>query len=60
VIWVVLQSKKAVRARRGRFKELAPCRVGGVFSWFNGAFEKLYTDKRVVEDQYFWRSIARS
>jgi hypothetical protein len=34
--------------------------LAGVFSWFNGAFDKLYPGKRVVENQYFWRSIARS
>ena len=54
------ERKRRARDEAAFLKELAPCRVGGVFSWFNGAFDKLYTGKRVVEDQYFWRSIARS
>ena len=31
------------------FEEFAPCRIGGVFSWFKGAFDQLDTGKRMPE-----------
>ncbi len=54
------ERKWRTRDEAAFFKELAPRCVGGVFSSFNGAFDRLYTGKRVAENQYLWRSIVRS